>query len=80
MPGIAFMIGGPKGRDKGKEDDSMEDRPRTQGDREDSGDLVGRTRKRASEDILSAIKDDDAEALDRALESHYEACEGMGDD
>lgn len=31
-------------------------------------------RRRAAKDVLQAIKDDDAEALDMALEAHYEEC------
>jgi hypothetical protein len=29
----------------------------------------------AAEDVLKAIKDDDAESLDAALEDHYAACQ-----
>lgn len=75
MPAV-IMIGG-KGlkpeKDKGATDmgDDTEG-----GDEQPSSRLEAR--KEASRAIIRAVKMGDPEALDTALEAHYEACEGGG--
>lgn len=77
MKGAILVIGGkPKG-DKmagGDEPGGNEG-----GDIEDSSSRA-EARKEASRAIIRAVKMSDPDALDKALEAHYEACEGMGGD
>lgn len=65
-PDLAILIGKPKGGGKGmeEEEDDME------GEEEEEGsDTLA-----LAEDVLSAMKDNDAESLDMALRAFYEAC------
>jgi hypothetical protein len=70
---MMMVIGGPKGGDGDKPSYGKKEE-----DSEEGGEskLSGMGRKRAAEDILRAIEDGDASALDKALYSHKMACSG----
>ena len=75
MPAV-LVIGG-KG-DKG--DKPMADEP--DGDETSSEDSSSRmeARKEAAKALIRAVKMSDADALDKALEAHYQACESSGEE
>lgn len=66
-PDLAILIGKPKGKGMGSEDEEMD--MEEEGEEEEGGDTLA-----LAEDVLSAMKDEDAEALDMALRAFYEAC------
>jgi DNA-binding FadR family transcriptional regulator len=74
MGATVLMIGGKAKPEPAKGDD--EDKA----EGEDSTKLGDEARKQASRDIIRAVKMGDPDALDKALEAHYEACEGARSD
>lgn len=67
-PDLAILIGKPKGKGREPEDEEMDDME-DEGEEEEGSDTLA-----LAEDVLSAMKDEDAEALDMALRAFYEAC------
>lgn len=71
---MMMVIGGPSKGDSEKPSfggKSSKDEEESEG----GSMLSGMGRKRAAKDILRAIDDGDAGALDKALAAHYSACE-----
>lgn len=70
---MMMVIGGP-----GKHDEDKYSSKRDSEESEEGSEskLSGMGRKRAAEDILRAVEDGDASALDKALSAHYDACKG----
>lgn len=73
---MMMVIGGP-GKGDG-EKPSFEKKYGNEESEESEGrsSLMGMGRKRYAKDILRAIEEGDASALDKALGAHYEACSG----
>lgn len=70
---MMMVIGGPsKGDD---EKPSFGGKSKDEDESEGGSMLSGMGRKKAAKDILRAIEDGDASALDKALAAHYSACE-----
>ena len=79
--GAILVIGGkPKGMDKGKGYDEPEKDDGDESDDAEHADTGKEARMEAAKAMIRAVKMGDAGALDKALEAHYEACEGMGGD
>lgn len=76
--GSVLMIGGPAGKfgKKASNDNAGNGDEETEADEDPS--MGQEARKEAARAVIRAVKMGDVDALDRALEAHYEACEGAG--
>jgi hypothetical protein len=77
--GSVLMIGGPSGKFGKKASNDNADNGDEEKDETDEDPSMGKeARKEAARAIIRAVKMGDVDALDTALEAHYEACEGAG--